>query len=566
MIARISLPKILVLNGAWLERKQESILSAALIITVANIVSSLFGLLRDRVLITYFFDTLPMRQSLEAFQLAFQIPDTLFQLIVLGALSAAFIPIFAKLKKQDTASAFQLSSIVMNVLLGVFLVASVIVFIWAEPLTIWRTGPGFTPSQIAIAVKLTRIMLLAQMCFAVSNILSGILQSFQRFILPAITPVVYNLAIILGVIAFSHQFGIYSAGIGVVIGAFLHMLIQVPLAYKLGFRFTLSFNLKFPGVKDLFMLMPPRFLTYGLTQLQDLSLGFFATSLGNLSFLILTLGIRLMAIPIRLFGVPIGQASLAFLAEEAEDATHRFKTLLIQSMNQVSFLALPASVLLLILRVPIVRLVFGAHNLPWETTLATGRVVAILALSVAAQAMTQLLIRGFHALKDTATPLLITSLVTSFYVFLCSAVIYLTDLGILGLAIVIGLTGLIEAVLLLVLLNHKVAGLLTKDLLIPQAKILLCGFLMAIFLYLPFRILDELVFHTSKTIELVGLTLTTATIGSLVYLYFALLLDVKELNLVSKAISTAKAWPQSLLKAPEVVSASPTQSGGLSGD
>ena len=562
MLAHIRLPKLLTNNRKWLERQQTTILSAALIIGLANIISSIAGLIRERLLISYFFDTVESRLALEAFQVSFQIPDALFQMLILGAVSASFIPIFSQVKRSNEQAAFKTASVVLNIVMLAFIAIGSIVFIFAEPLTSLRTGTGFTPEQLVIATKLTRIMLVAQILFAISNFLSGILQSYQRFLIPAVAPILYNIGIILGVFFFSESLGIYAAGIGVIIGAFLHLAIQLPFALLAGFRFTFSLDIKSPGVKTLFSLMPPRFITYAVNELQNISLGFFATSLGNLSFFVIRLALRLMTIPIRIIGVPIGQASLSFLsAESAEEETGRFRSLLIQSLNHVAFFAFPASMLLLILRIPIVRLVFGASNLPWETTVLTGKIVAIISLSIVAQALVQILMRAFHALKDTRTPLMITFISVVVYLLGSSYVVFFTNFGVLGIAATILVAALLEMILYFILIEKKVGEIIQKHLIVPQLKIMFAGFFMAIFLYLPFRILDELIFNTSRTIELIGLTLTTATIGSIVYFYFCALFNVQELQLVQSALSSLDRWRKSLSATTEVLSDSTNDEG-----
>ncbi|MBD3250474.1 MAG: murein biosynthesis integral membrane protein MurJ [Candidatus Pacebacteria bacterium] len=548
------LSKLFHKNAKWLEKRQNSILSAALIITVANVASSISGLVRERLLISSYFGTEASQKAYEAFQVAFQIPDMLFQLIILGALSAAFIPIFTKYKKKQKEQAFEISATVMNVLLLVFLIFSAVVFVFAYQITAARTGGAFTQRQIQIATNLTRLMLLAQFFFAVSNFLTGILQSFQRFIVPAIAPIIYNAGILLGVFLFSNQLGIYAAGVGVIIGAFLHMLIQLPFAWRMGFRFRSYWKLKNPGVKQIFKMMPLRIMTLGMSEFQNLALGFFATSIGNLSFVVIKLGLRLMALPIRLFGVPIGQASLPFLSEESADKDHkRFKHLVLQSLNQIAFLAFPASVLLLILRIPIVRLVFGTHNFPWRTTVLTGRVVAIIAVSIAAQAMVQLLIRAFHALKDTKTPFIIISLNVLSYLALAWFFVFRLGLDVEGIALATTISAFIELFLFLVFLQKRIDSLfIDQEFLLGQIKIILASFLMAVFLYLPFRILDELIFDTSKTVELIALTITTSTVGSLTYLYFSVLFDIKQLGQFLKMVNRFGQWQKTLAQTEEV--------------
>lgn len=541
------------LQNNWLEKQQNSILSAASVITVASIISAFSGLLVKRVLITQFFNTQASKEALEAFWVAFQIPDLLFQLIVLGALSAAFIPIFTRHKKQDSEKAFTMSSIMMNVLLLIFLFISIIIFIFAKPLTLWRTGDAFTAAQIEIVVNLTRLMLLSQFFFAISNFMTGILQSFQRFILPAIAPITYNLGILLGTITLHQQFGIYSAGIGVVMGAFFHMLIQIPLVLKLGFSYHFSLNLRYPGIAEFFRLMPPRALSLGASELRKLFLGFFTTSIGNLSFFIMQLGLTIMVIPIRFFGVPIGQASLPFLssASDEEDKKH-FLSLVQQSLHQISFLSLPASILVLILRVPIVRLIFGTFNFPWETTIITARVVGILALSIALQALSQLLTRAFYALKDTRTPLLIAFFDLVLFLLLASIFVFASEFKLYGLAIATSITATVELILLFALLEKKLGNLISADFLLRQGKIIIASFLMAIFLYLPFKIFDELVFDTTRTIELIGLTLSTGTIAVLVYSYFSLLFDIPELQQFLQLLTRFGPWKKTLSESEEI--------------
>ncbi|PIR58817.1 MAG: hypothetical protein COU69_03390, partial [Candidatus Pacebacteria bacterium CG10_big_fil_rev_8_21_14_0_10_56_10] len=452
------------------------------------------------------------------------------------------------------AEAFRMGSIVLNVLLVLFLVVTVLVLIFAEPLTKLRTGGAISAEQIKIATNLTRLMMFAQLFFAVSNFMTGILQSYQRFIIPAISPILYNLGIVAGAVLLTDRLGIYAPGVGVVMGAFAHMIVQIPLVRKLGLKYTFSFNLKFPGVKQFLRLAPPRVLALSLSEVRNLAMGFFATSIGSLSFLVIRYGLLLMAIPIRFVGVPIGQASLPFLSKEAADTDiNHFRDLLVQSLNQVAFLALPATVLILVLRIPFVRIIFGTANFPWEMTLTVGRVVGILSVSIVLQAMVHVMIRAFYALKNTKVPLVITLIDTALYFALSAGLVFGLQYGVLGIAIATTVTAFVEFGLFLLLLNRLVTGLLGRPLLWPQFKMVLASFLMAVFLYLPFRIFDELVFNTSRAIEVVGLAVTTGTIGMLVYIYFAALFEIKELYLFVKLANKFGNWRQLLSETDEVV-------------
>jgi putative peptidoglycan lipid II flippase len=291
-----------------------------------------------------------------------------------------------------------------------------------------------------------------------------------------------------------------------------------------------------------------------VTEFQNLAMGFFATTIGDLSFVVLKLASRLMTLPIRFFGVPISQASLSFLSEEsAGENRAKFNRLLLQSLNQIAFFAMPASVLLLILRVPIIRLIFGTYNFPWKTTVLTGKVVAIIAISITAQAMVQLLVRAFHALKDTKTPFLITIATVAIYLLTAYLAVYEFNLGVLGLALAISLTAFVELILFVILLNRKIACFNSKEFWWSQSKMLGASFFMAVFLYLPFKILDEVVFDTSRTIDLIALTISTASMASLVYVYFSVLFDVKELLYIRNILQKFGKWREAIEDSSEVL-------------
>ncbi len=546
---KLSISKLLANNTKWLEKQQTSINSAAAIIAFANAFSIVFGLVRTRTILSFFPEDI-----VTAWSLAFQIPDLLFQFLVLGALSASFIPIFLSVKRDhDKESAFKMSGIVLNILLVLFTLFSIVVFIFAEPITLKRIGDEITASQIPVIVNLTRIMLFAQILFTISNVMTGILQSYKRFIIPSLAPIAYNLGIIVGVVTLYGKIGIYSAGVGVIIGAFFHMLLQIPLAVKLGFKPTFSLNIKHPGVTKLLLLSPARLITIGITQLQNLALAYFATSISSLSYLYIYYATTLSVFPIRMFGVPLSQAALPFLSQYSKNnELAKFRDIILQSLHQISFLAMPTSVLLLILRVPIVRLAYGTSNFTWTSTVSTGKVLAILAISITAQSMVQLLVRGFHALKDTNTPLIVSAVFVSLYLCGSYFVVNYTEFGVTGLAIVSALSFLIELLLFIILLNRKIPQLISKKMYIPQFKMLLASFFMAVFLYLPFRIFDELIFDTTKTIELIGLTITTGTIGMLVYIYFAALFEIRELELITKTLeSFSRKWKLNIGKTQE---------------
>ncbi|MEK9200954.1 MAG: murein biosynthesis integral membrane protein MurJ, partial [Patescibacteria group bacterium] len=392
-------------NGsAFFTRKQNNILSAAFVIMVTYGLSNIVGLLKTRLLISYFFDTAGL---LDVYYAAFVIPDTIFQLLVIGSLSAAFIPVFSRLLVKKESEAWYVASVSLN--LVVFLLAGISLLIfWQAPSLSRLIAPGFTGEQITIMSTLLRILLISQIFFSVSGFLTGIIQSHQRFLIPALAPLFYNFGIVLGTIILTPSLGIYAPAIGVVIGSVLHVAIQLPLARHLGFKFTFKLDISHTSVKEIVKLVPPRALALGIDQIEQFVSVVLASLLSAGSLSLLNVSRLLYTIPSTLFGVSIGQAALPALSRESslEDKDkfyHTFSSALIQ----VAFLALPVSTLFIVLRIPIVRLVFGSSSFPWTATLLTAKALAILALSSTFAAIMHLVIRGFYALHNTKTPLIV---------------------------------------------------------------------------------------------------------------------------------------------------------------
>lgn len=540
-------------NGRLLfSRKQVNILSAATVIMMAVLLSRLLGLLRDRLLAGTFFGG--QEWQLDVYFAAFRIPDMLFQLLVLGALSAAFIPVFSRYLEKEEKEAFRLSSSVINFLTVFFVLAGALVFIFAHPLT-RLIAPTFTPAETSLMVSLMRIMLFAQLFFCLSNFLTGIIQSRQRFLVPALSPVVYNLGIIFGIVVLSPWLGIYGPTVGVVLGAFLHLIIQLPLALKLGFTYSFVFDWRHPGVREIGRLTLPRALALGVNQIELTVAVFLATSLAAGSLSIFYFAQHLMNLPIGLFGSAIGQAALPTLSRESGEKSYvKFKETFLSSFNQILYLVLPASAILLVLRIPAVRIVFGAASFPWKATLLTGRVLAVFSLSIAAQAVIQLLVRGFYALHDTKTPFWVGTVAVFTNVALSFLFILKYGWGILGLAWAITLASLLQAGLLLFFFDRAVGGFARKEFFLPLIKMGLATILTAIALWVPMRLLDQFILDTTRTINLVILTIIATFSGMIVYLFLSYLLKITALKSFIDLAKRLGRWRLILRESEEIIS------------
>ena len=514
--------------GLLTYRRQKTILSASIVLAVTFTLSAILGFLRSRFLYQQFYACCAM--ELDAYNAAFRLPDLIFKLLVTGALSASFIPVFSSYLHKTPKKAYQIASTVINLLLIVFLIAAVLVFIFARPFS-ELIAAGFTPDQLDLMVSLTRVLLLAQIFFLISNFFTAILQVHQIFIIPALSPIVYNFFIILSIFTLTPTFGIYGVTYGAVVGAFFHLAIQIPVLAKVGFKYSVFLNTKLAGVREVIRLMLPRSLSLGLSEIENTVTLFFASTLAAGSLSLFNLALQLMYLPSRIFGTTVGQASLPILSKNvAKNQLQTFRTTVARTILQSLFIALPITTLILIQRVAIVRIAFGAREFPWAATLLTAKTLAFLTPAIACQAVIQILIRSFYALHNTKTPLkisavsLVTNLVSAYYF------ISFTDLGIVGLAISASLGNLVQCFGLLIVFIRTVDGFHWLDIRRQFFKILAASILMGGFSWLTIKFMDLFVLDTTRTFNVIFLFGASSFIGLVSYLLISWQLEVQQLS------------------------------------
>jgi len=394
-------------NGAnFFKKRQEDILSAAFVIAASVAISRLLGLVRYRLLASYFGHDIKL---LDSFIAASILPDAIFEVFIFGAIALAFIPVFSKyLSKEKLNRAWEYSSEMITIGIIIFIVAALFIAIFA-PFIASVIAPGIIakdPLAKPLIARLMRVMIFAEAFFVISIFLTGILQSFQRFIVPAVASIFYNIGIIISIIFLVPVFGIYAPAIGMIFGALLHLVIQVPLAFSLGFKFKLHLDFKSKDVVETFVLMWPRSVALGLIRLSDIINIALASIAAAGSIVAFNFAQVLQLVPISLFAGSIAQAALPSLSIQFNSQkSSQFKKIFMESFHQILFLVLPAAAILAILRIPAVRLVFGAREFPWEMTVLTGRVLIAFSIGISAQAVSLLLTRSFYALRDSTTPL-----------------------------------------------------------------------------------------------------------------------------------------------------------------
>ncbi|MFI5265361.1 MAG: murein biosynthesis integral membrane protein MurJ [Candidatus Levyibacteriota bacterium] len=514
---------------ATLVSRQTNIFSAALFIILTTILSQLLGLFKYRILVSLF----GASNELGVFFAAFRIPDFVFQVVIAGALSTSFIPVFSEyvgMNKRREADSF--TSALLTVGIIFYVVMSLIVIIFAYPLS-QLVAPGFSSGELHLMAQFMIIIQLAQLFFILGTVATAVLQSLQHFLIPGIATAFYNLGIILGLLLFVPFVGIYGATVGVVIGSALFFIVQVPLLMHAGFMYRPSLDLK-NGAMKVIHLMIPRSATLIVTQLAITANVFFASFLSARSLVIFDLAQTLVLAPVVLFGQSIAQASFPVLSLKKNDKK-AFDSIFVSSFNQILYLTLPLSALFIVLRIPLIRLFFGASRFDWAATVDTGRTLAYFSVSIAAQSLIYLLARGFYAHKDTKTPLIVTIITVIINIVLSYIFVLIFHLPIFFLAAAFSIANILASLVLFYLLDRKIT-LPKKSILVTNAKICVATILMGVALYVPIKLLDQLVFDTTKTINLILLTGIASCAGLITYILFTWMLKIHEASYIIEVV------------------------------
>ncbi len=530
-------------------RRQTNILSAAFIIMATVILSQALGLIRQRLLV-YLFGV----SNTGLYLVASQLPDSLFQLVIAAAISTAFIPVFTDyLTKGKEKEGHQMASTLIFLSFFVFLILSIVLCVFAPFfLQLFNLGSGYSASQMLLMVNLMRIIIFAQLLFIVAMFFSALLQSYNHFFIPGIAAALYNLGIIVGIVTLSKT-GIYAPAIGNIIGALFFILMQLPLVWKIGFRFQPEYTWKNSGVLKISRMMWPRTIAIGVSQISTIAtvtlVSFLAFPASN--YTILDYARTLAFAPVVLFGQTIAQAAFPVLARE-KDNPEEFKLTLITSINQMLYLVLPITVLMLVLRIPIVRLIYGASpKFDWPATVLTGRTLAFYSLSIFSQSLINLVSRAFYALHNTKIPLLVSFITTILMLVLAYGGIILYKMGVESIAISYSFASIIQLIILMLLLDKITFGFSKRRLLFPMIKIFVATFFTAIALYIPIKLLDRLVFDTTKTINLLVLTGISSFAGLSLYLFLTWLFNVNEAVAFFMLFKKMGNWKEILRKVDE---------------
>ena len=439
----------------WLHRESKSIVSAAIIIAAFSFLSRFVGLIRDRILAGEF----GAGTVLDSYYAAFKVPDFLFSLIVVGSLSASFIPLFAKYyhDKHSEKEAWAFTNRALHLVLGTMFLLVIVMLIFAPQLA-KLVAPGFDGVRLKMTTEFLRIMLVSQLFLTVSMIYGSVLQATKRFLFYSMAPILYNGGIIVGALAFVPLMGPKGLAWGVVFGAAAHMVLQIVGVHLLGYRYKIDLAIRDSDVLEMIRLAGPRMLGVGVGQIMYVLFTVLATTLALGSVTIFQFAYNIQFFPVGLIGVSYAIAAFSAFAESfAKGDNDRIRDTFQTSMKQIIFFLVPLTLLFMVFRAQIVRVVVGAGGFGWEETLLTADTLAFFALSFIPQSAVFILARVYFAARDTLTPL-VAGLVSTLVGFLAALWLKPT-FGVVSLGMAFSIASFVNMILLWVPLRQRFGSL-----------------------------------------------------------------------------------------------------------
>ena len=447
------------------------------LIGAATMVSRLLGLVRETVLAMVFGASASMQ--MDAFNVAFRIPNLLRDLFAEGAMTAAFVPTFTRtLGAHGKDAAWRVGNLVMNALVLVTGVLTVIGIVYAREITGLLTSPEYAvvPGKVELTVQLTRIMLPFLPMLAVAAAMMGMLNSLRRFFVPSLSPAMFNVASIFAALALAplmRRFGfepIVGLAIGTLLGGLGQIALQWPTLRREGFRYQPIVSFKDPVVREILRLMAPATIGVAAVQINVAVNTFLATDQEQGAVSWLSFAFRLMYLPIGIFGVSIATASLPDISRQAAvDDLRAVRSTVSRGLRMMLMLNVPATVGLIVLAEPIIAMIYERQAFIAYDTTSTAAALMFYAPGLLGYSAVKIASPTFYSLRDSRTPVIVS--VISIAVNLALNLALVRVLGYRGLALGTALAAIFNAVVLLWLLRRRLGGLDGRDLAIALTKI-----------------------------------------------------------------------------------------------
>lgn len=439
---------------------------AASLLAASSLVASLLGLLRDRIFNSTYYLTYPT--GADAYRVAFSVPDFMFIILVSGALSVSFIPVFnQRLSKGNKKSAWELSTSVMNLMAIATLIASILIIVFAEPLVRYVVGPGLDESSRSLAISMMRVVAVSPFLFAVATVITSMQQAVGRFAFFAMAPVVYNVGIIIGLLFFTNginlfgwqafEGGIMGVALGVVLGAILQLIISALGLYGMGYDYRFKIFWKNKGFRQVLRLLPPRSLDQGIDYVNSIVETNLASRMAAGSVNAFQQASTLAYMPINLIGVAISTAAFPKMTERLDQGRpDLFKSELQVVLRVIIWLALPVTVIAILARGYIVNLIVYRGN-PYMAS-----ILAILAISILFRSVYFISARSFYAYQDTKTPLYISLFTIGLNITLAVWFTLGLGMGVYGLAWAAVIVSAVEVSILFYLMSRRIQGIFDR--------------------------------------------------------------------------------------------------------
>ncbi len=461
-----------------------SVQLAATLLASATLLSSLLGLLRDRLLNTYYYDTLP--NYADAYTAAFIIPDFMFFILVSGALSVTFIPVFNdRMQAGNKKSAWDLSTSLLNLLAISTMVASVLIIIFADPLVRYVVGPGIDEVGRGLAVSMMRVIAINPLLFAIASVMSSIQQAIGRFLFFALSPVIYNIGIIIGLLFFTGGInifgwqmfdgGIMGVALGVVLGSVMQLLVSAIGMIGLGFNYRFKISWKNHGFRQVLKTLPPRSLDQGMDYFNGIVETNLASNMGKGMMRAYNQATTLHSMPVTLVGVAISTAAFPQMTQRlSQGRPDLFKTELQAVLRVIIWLALPIAVITFFTQDYITNFLFNKGAPVVATTLG------ILSIAIVFRSIYHIASRSFYAQKDTKTPLYISIFTISLNIALAVFFSWNLNMGIYGLAAAQSIVAAVEVFILFQIMSRRIPNLFDRPFMGTLARMILSVIGMAV--------------------------------------------------------------------------------------
>ena len=511
--------------------KRLSIQLAATLLAGSTFLSLIFGFFRMRLLNGTYYDTYPT--GYDAYIAAFTVPDFMFFILVSGALSVTFIPVFnQRLAAGNKKSAWQLSSSMINFMALLTLVASILIIIFAEPLIRYVIAPGLSESGMALATSMMRVIAVNPFLFAIATVIASIQQAVGRFTFFALAPILYNIGIIIGITVFTggisifgvqiFEGGIMGVALGVVFGSMLQLIVSTIGLIGLGFDYQFKIYWRNRGFRQVLKLLPPRSIDQGMDYLVGIVETNLASRMAAGTLAAYNQAIALHMAPINLIGVAISTAAFPKMTERiGQGRPDLFRSELQTIIRVIVWLAMPVATVTFFTRGYLVNFIKNGGDALMAGLLGS-LVVAILFRSIYF-----ICARSFYAQQDTRTPLYISLFAIALNIALAVWFTMKLDMGAYGLGYAQSIVAVFEVIILFAVMNRRIKGLLNAKLFHAFGRMTVATIVMSIVCYVMVQLFQLQNADNSFVATFPKFTLIVA-VSSGVYLFMSKLLHLKE--------------------------------------